>query len=92
MFVKSMKECEDGILNQEEFSSLAMSSQDKAVALFREQFIGDENMEKKAEAELRGRMDDIADQRRKDNTIKIQSREQAITSALDVGAFAVDDR
>ena len=86
-----MREHEDSILNDEEFINLSMSSLDRAVALFREKYRGDEDARKKDEEELRERIDGITDMRKKDNTIKVQGREQAITKALDVVSDCMDN-
>lgn len=86
-----MKEHEDSILNDEEFINLSMSSLDRAVALFREKYRGEEDARKRAEDELRERIEDITDIRKKDNTIKVQGRDQAITKALDVVSDCMDN-
>ena len=56
-----MREHEESILNDEEFINLSMSSLDRAVALFREKYRGDEDTRRRAEDELRERIDDITD-------------------------------
>ena len=86
-----MELCKDGILSNEEFINLTMSSQDTAMALLWKEFRGDATMRKEAEQKLRERMEDIAGQRKKDNTIKDQGREQAITNALAVVPYTVVD-
>lgn len=53
-----MREHEESILNDEEFINLSMSSLDRAVALFREKYRGDD-ARRRAEDELRERIDDI---------------------------------
>ena len=83
-----MREHEESILNDEEFINLSMSSLDRAVALFREKYRGDEDARRKAEDELRERIDDITDLKKKDNTIKVQ----AITKAIDVVSDCKDNR
>lgn len=87
-----MREHEESILNDEEFINLSMSSLDRAVALFREKYRGDEDTRRRAEDELRERIDDITDLKKKDNTIKVQGRDQAITKAIDVVSDCMDNR
>lgn len=87
-----MREHEESILNDEEFINLSMSSLDRAVALFREKYQGDEDTRRRAEDELRERIDDITDLKKKDNTIKVQGRDQAITKAIDVVSDCMDNR
>ena len=86
-----MREHEESILNDEEFINLSMSSPDRAVALFREKYRGDD-ARRRAEDELRERIDDITDLKKKDNTIKVQGRDQAITKAIDVVSDCMDNR
>ena len=86
-----MREHEESILNDEEFINLSMSSLDTAVALFREKYRGDD-ARRRAEDELRERIDDITDLKKKDNTIKVQGRDQAITKAIDVVSDCMDNR
>ena len=49
-------------------------------------------MRRRAEDELRERIDDITDLKKKDNTIKVQGRDQAITKAIDVVSDCMDNR
>ena len=86
-----MREHEESILNDEEFINLSMSSLDRAVALCREKYRGDD-ARRRAEDELRERIDDITDLKKKDNTIKVQGRDQAITKAIDVVSDCMDNR